>query len=464
MSKYKSELSENIVIGSLINNVNLILYMKDLKDYYFTIKVNRMLYLVIKKLFKSGSESIDIADIYAIVETNESYLKMLEEAGGLEYLEVLLSMGEDKTIDDIKPHIENIRQASFKNELEDLLTSMKINLDNSGSKPINSIYKEVEENMLELKSSYSTTDGLKLIGEDIDSLVEKLETQSQSGHSGFPFSIPLLNKFVTLERGELVVISGGTKSGKSLLTTHEVAYLCVKNKVPTLVLDSELSTKTFLTRLIASLTGYKINYIKNCEYLNNQVAHNKVKQAIQDIKDSKLIHKYIVGISESELLNEIKRVKLQHNICLVVYDYIKADTITNADQQERLQLSHITNFLKNDVCGDLNLAGLALCQTSIFNDGSGNKYKTFGSSGIIMYSSCTIYLVKKTQNEIDEDFGVEMGGNYKLFINFNRNGSQMIDDTQAINIVFDNARCSITQAQYQPQSLLDMIKEIDETS
>ena len=41
--KYKSELSENIVIGALINDINLILEMKDLKTNYFTVKVNKML-------------------------------------------------------------------------------------------------------------------------------------------------------------------------------------------------------------------------------------------------------------------------------------------------------------------------------------------------------------------------------------------------------------------------------------
>ena len=64
--KYKSELSENIIIGALINDINLILEMKDLKTEYFTIKVNKMLYVIIKRLFKAGSDSIDISDIVAI--------------------------------------------------------------------------------------------------------------------------------------------------------------------------------------------------------------------------------------------------------------------------------------------------------------------------------------------------------------------------------------------------------------
>ena len=117
--KYKSELSENIVIGALINDINLILEMKDLKTEYFTIKVNKMLYVIIKRLFKAGSDSIDISDIVAIIETDKKYERILDEAGGVELIDTLVALGEDKSADDIKPHIDNIIQSAFKNRLPD---------------------------------------------------------------------------------------------------------------------------------------------------------------------------------------------------------------------------------------------------------------------------------------------------------------------------------------------------------
>lgn len=459
MAKFKSELSENIVIGALLNNINLILNMNDLKVSYFQVKVNKMLFTVIKRLFKSGATSIEIPDVYAIVETNDKYMKILEDADGMDLIETLMTLGEGKSAEDIKPHIENIRQAAFKNEMNDSLTSLQLSIAESGNKPISAIYNEIENEMLNVKSKYATTEGLQLLGDNIDNIIEKMENKAKTGLVGFPFSIPLLNEFVQLERGELVVISGGTKSGKSLFTTHEVGYICVKNKVPTLILDSELSTDTFTTRLIASLTGYKVKYIKTGRYKENPEALARVSKAIQDIKDSKLIHKYIVGLSEGELLNEIKRVKIQHNISLVIYDYLKADTITNADQQERLQLSHLTNFLKNQVCGDLNLAGLCLCQTSPSSNGQDTEYRAFGSSGISMYSSGIIFLIKKSEQEIEDDMGVELGGNYKLYVQLNRNNIQMSSAKQGINIHFEHSKVKITQAQYQPVELLQLIEE-----
>ena len=457
--KYKSELSENIVIGALINDINLILEMKDLKTEYFTIKVNKMLYVIIKRLFKAGSDSIDISDIVAIIETDKKYERILDEAGGVELIDTLVALGEDKNADDIKPHIDNIIQSAFKNEMDDTLTSLQVSLAESGNKPINMIYNDFENHMLDVKGKYATSDKLTLVGENIDKIVQNMEEKAKTGLVGFPFSIPMLNEFVQLERKELVVISGGTKSGKSLFATHEIAYACIKNKVPTLILDSELSTDTFITRLIASLTGYKVRYIRTCKYKESPQATEKVEQAIKDIKEAKLIHKYIVGFSEAELLNEIKRVKIQYGISLVVYDYLKADTITNEGQQERLQLAHLTNMLKNQVCGDMNLAGLCLCQTSPTSGTTEQGYRAFGSSGIEMFSSTTIYLIRKTDEEIEDDLGIEKGGNYKLFIQRNRNNMQMTNIKQAININFDLSRVQVTQAKYQSEELLNLLEE-----
>ena len=213
MSVFKSEFSENIVIGALINDINLILEMKDLKSKYFTSQVNKMLYIVIKKLYKAGSENIDQSDIYALIETNERYEKVFEDAGGLEYLDVLCDMGEDKTIDDLRPHIDNIVQAAFRTELSDSLIGLQETIALSSNKSIKNIYKDVEGEMLQLKNKYATSDGLELVSNNLDSYLQVIDRQANKEFVGYPTFSPLLNKFVCYEKGECVIVSGLAKTG-----------------------------------------------------------------------------------------------------------------------------------------------------------------------------------------------------------------------------------------------------------
>lgn len=459
MNVFKSEFSENIVIGALINDINLILEMKDLKSKYFTSQVNKMLYIVIKKLYKAGSKNIDQSDIYALIETNDRYEKVFEDAGGLEYLDVLCDMGEDKTIDDLRPHIDNIVQAAFRTELNDSLIGLQETIALSSNKSIKNIYKDVEGEMLQLKNKYATSDGLELVSNNLDSYLQVIDRQANKEFVGYPTFSPLLNKFVCYEKGECVIVSGLAKTGKSMYVINEVYNLCIRNHVPMIVLDTELSTPFFLTRLIARITNLPIRYIKSGKYKENSNALMAYEKAVEMIRQAPLVHKFIVGMSEEELTNEVKRMKIQMNAQILVYDYIKTDISSNEDTAERLQMAHRVNWLKDTIAGDLNLSVIALTQTAPFSE----DLRTFGSNSITMYCSTIMYLVKKNKDEYEEDLN-ELGGNYKIVITNNRNGKQFDNyksDGHGINILFNHGTCRLEEAKYQHDSIIELSKEDD---
>lgn len=456
MAIYKSEISENIVIGALINDINIVLEMKDLKVEYFTNKVNKMLFTVIKRLFKAGSENIDIADIYALIESDKKSLKLLNDNGGMELLEILQSMGEDKPIEDIKVHIENIRKSAFKNELSDTLTSLQGNIAMSGSKTISGIYNDIEKEILSLKGKYSSTNHMELIGNRMDGIMTELDREANKDFSGYPTGFPLLDKYVTYEKGEMVVISAPAKFGKSQYVVDLVYRLCICNKVPIAVIDSELSDRFFIVRLIARITNLPFKYIKNGKYKDEEWASKKVQDAIEKIKSSPLMHEYYVGWTKDEIKLELKRMKIQHNLQIVVWDYLKINNIEE-NQQERIELAMLTNFLKNEIGGDLNVAVVALAQTSDYSKSEGGL-RIFGSNQIKQYCSTVIYMVKKTNQQVENDFG-ELGGNMYMFIKENRNGSQMTDESIGINFNFNSSRAKFEQAQYQHEEIENLVQD-----
>lgn len=456
MATYKAEISENIVIGALMNDINLILEMTHLKVEYFTSKVNKMLFTVIKRLFKAGSESIDIADVYALVESDKKTLKLLNDNGGMELLEILHTMGEDKSIDDVKVHVENIRKSAFKNELSDTLTSLQGNIAASGSKSIGGIYNDIEKEILSLKGKYSSTNHMELIGNRMDSIMAELDREANKTFSGFPTGFPLLDKYVTYEKGEMVVISAPAKFGKSQYVVDLVYRLCICQKVPIAVIDSELSDRFFTVRLIARITNLPFKYIKNGQYKDEDWAYKKVQDAIKLIKEAPLMHEYFVGWTKEEIKLELKRMKIQHNLQIVVWDYLKINNIEE-NQQERIELAMLTNFLKNEIGGDLNVAVVALAQTSDYSKSEGGL-RIFGSNQIKQYCSTVIYMVRKTKDQVANDYG-DLGGSMYMFIKENRNGQQMTDESIGINFTFDTSRAKFEQAQYQHEEIIQLVQD-----
>lgn len=457
MAKLLSSISsESIVLGGLINHLDWIIEVSDLKVDYFSIDVNKIIYSVLKRLYKNGSTTCDIVDIYAVVETNSGHLKQLESYGGVDYIETLSELAEDKELGDIKSHAKTIIDCSYKNELNQTLVGLTNYVETNSDKPKEVIAKEVEGELLDLKGKYGSSGGLQVIGDDVDKYIKTLDVEGQRDFCGYPTFSPMLNKFVSYERGEMVVYSGKLKSGKSQLVVNEVYRLCIKCGVPVAILDTELSTRFFILRLIARITGYNMKYIKTGKYKENPKAVEKFKEAVELIRKAPLVHKYVFDMSQEDIFSELKKLKIQMNLQIVFFDYIKANVESTGDLQERLQMASMTNFLKNRVAGELNVAVVALAQTNPSVDGS---LRIFGSSQVAMFASTIIYLVRKSKEQYVRDMN-ELGGNYYLFVKENRNGAQFSDDEDfGINIDFNLSNCTMKEASYQNDIIKQMIEE-----
>lgn len=457
MAKLLSSISsESIVLGGLINHLDWIIEVSDLKVDYFSIDVNKIIYSVLKRLYKNGSTTCDIVDIYAVVETNSGHLKQLESYGGVDYIETLSELAEDKELGDIKSHAKTIIDCSYKNELNQTLVGLTNYVETNSDKPKEVIAKEVEGELLNLKGKYGSNGGLQVIGDDVDKYIKTLDVEGQRDFCGYPTFSPMLNKFVSYERGEMVVYSGKLKSGKSQLVVNEVYRLCIKGGVPVAILDTELSTRFFILRLIARITGYNMKYIKTGKYKENPKAVEKFKEAVELIRKAPLVHKYVFDMSQEDIFSELKKLKIQMNLQIVFFDYIKANVESTGDLQERLQMASMTNFLKNRVAGELNVAVVALAQTNPSVDGS---LRIFGSSQVAMFASTIIYLVRKSKEQYVRDMN-ELGGNYYLFVKENRNGAQFSDDEDfGINIDFNLSNCTMKEASYQNDIIKQMIEE-----
>lgn len=461
MSKLLTSLSsESLVLGGLINNLNWILEFTDLKADYFSADVNKIIFVALKKLYKNGATSCEIIDIYAIIETNTSYLEKLEECGGLEYLQTLSLLAEGKDMDDISAHVKIVIDCAYKNELTQTLVGLTGFVENHTDKSKEQVSKVVEGQLLELKGKYGGIKKAEMLCDKMDKIVESLDRDTQSGYNGIPTSIPLLNKFCTYQRGEMIVVGGLAKFGKSQFVVDQAYWLAIKNKIPVMILDTELSTKKFVSRMLARITGYSFGFIATGKYKQYEQCVRKVNKAIQELKEAPITHTYIVDWGYQDIVDEVKRMKIQHNIQVLFYDYLKVEEVGGA-VKEADQLGNLTNLLKNRVAGDLDVAVVALAQTSDYSKME-NGLRLANSQKIKNYASTVIYLSDKTSDEAEESYG-ELGGNVTLFISHNRNGSQMPSDKQSmgINLNFNKKNATISQAEYQFPEIIELSKEED---
>lgn len=453
--------SENILLGAIINDLYGIVKLPKIESDYFSTDLNKVIFLALKKLFKDGCKKAEITDIYAVLETCQSAKDEIDKAGGLEYLDDLKTMGEDKSEEEMLFHANRIISYSYKDAMYNSLEAMKQLISSNMEMPIKTLNIKVEDMLASLKTKYAGLNRIERLGSRMDKILDEIERERTAEAFGFPTFSPVLNKFVRYEKGELLIVSAKAKSGKSQWIVNELYNLCIIPEVPVpiLILDTELDDKMILIRLLARITGFTFGYIKSGKYKRNPAHKKRYEKAVEIIRQAPIFHEYIVGWSNSEILNEVKRLKIQENIQILFYDYLK---IENAGEgiAEHQQLGNLTNFLKNDVAGALKIAVCAFAQQSDYSD---RGIRIANSEKIKNYASTVVFLLQKTGEQIGTSFN-DRGGNYYIFVAFNRNGPQMDMDKCdiGINIEFQKYNATMKDAEVQDQSILDLLDEYDD--
>ena len=432
--------AESGVIATLIFNPEFILHSEYLKPCHFYNKENACIYWAINELYTSGVDNIDAFNLITMLNSNAAVKNTIEKfnIANIQELVELSRHVSRNTLDEYKILVNKVVTLSFKRELYLSLQGLE-KLCFNDKYELGDLNTRVYDKLNKLSQEYIVSNDIATLGDQIDRLWEETKKRQHGGELfGIPSKFELQNKFSPYDVGELVILAAPRKTGKSMYMMNE-CYHKVKNKVPTLYLDTEMSSRNFMERLVAHIAQVPVFRIKSGNYSASEEI--LINEAINMIKEAPLVHLYNPSWTNDKIYTTCKILQYKMNLQFVVYDYLKSDATDSSGQYN--DLGNKTNFLKNDIAGGLGLSVLAGAQLNR-KDEIGDSYK------IEQYASTVLNLIPKTSEEIMRD-GEECG-NYKLFVKLNRNGEQMSDpEVEYIDLVFNGNLATIEQAKEQHQ-------------
>lgn len=431
--------AEAAVIATLVYHPVFILHSDYLKPGYFYNIENGCIYWAIQELYKAGVDTIDALNISNMLNSNKTVKRKIEEYN-LTDLQEFISMAQyaaRHTLEEYKLLVNSIVEKSFKRELAKLAGEIQSDCYNSdmGLSKLNQI---VNNKLSDLTEKYITGEEIKTLGEQIDLIWDKIENQDVSRR--LPSKYKAFNEYFSYEPGELILLTARYKTGKSVFCLNETCHM-LRAGVPTLYVDTELSTETFTKRLISHVTGIPFKTIQNRTY--NKEQEELIKKCINWVHGLPFTHIYLPDSNMDEIYSICKILKYKMDLQFFVYDYIKSynsEAYTNS-----AILGQMADFLKNKIAGELDLAVLSAAQLNR-NDMIAN------SDNIAKAISTGIYWRFKTAEEIKKDGGLD-AGNVMAYININRNGPQT-DEDEAIYFNFDGDHQRITEAKLQKKDLV----------
>lgn len=430
--------AEAAVIASLVVSPELSFQYEDLKPRMFSDTTNQLLYYALCELAKKNAKAVDRINIRSILNAHISTEKLARDI-------------TDKDIDDIlsyspslaRASVEEYRQVAmvvkdkaFRRETLKKLKSCEALCFNGEDKDIRStIYSALDD----VIQKFGPSEKMQTIGEMIDGILAEIEEDQKEG-SYIPFYIPQLNDYCRIERTQTVVFAALQKRGKSIWLTDNMIYLA-KQGLKCLYIDTELSDKEFIMRMLAHLTQIEYRRIHDGDL--SQEEKERIKDAVKWIKnDSKIVHKYIPVVSDAEILSYVIKMKNTYGLDVVILDYLKANGQYALDAyQNSAALGKTLDLMKNEVAGKMNLYTLVNVQAA-------GEFTVAKSKDIARNCSTLIYINRKTPEEIANDGGIRYG-NMKFTVIDNRSGRVMSED-EYISVLLDGDRCTFKACE-QPQ-------------
>jgi replicative DNA helicase len=434
--------SEAGIIASLIVNPDFILYSEDLKPNHFYDITNGCLYWAINELYKVGITNIDSYNLFNIINTNKSVKRQIESQFNTEGLNEVISLASTLargTMEEYKKLSKNVISLAFRRQiLKDLQSCETLCFKDEFT--TKELHKNIAETLDRTSLDFLSLDEILQYSDIVEELWQQtLSRQGNSGICGYPSKFPTLNKYCTYEQGELIMVCGHRKEGKSMVCLNELVDK-LQRDVGCLYIDTEMSTRLFNERLLCHLAKIPMKDLKNGNYDEN--GKKRIREAIDWLKTRNFVHVYTPSWTKDQLYILAKKLKRQNNMSFFIMDYIKSKGGTDSSAVYN-ELGDTVNFIKNEILGELNLSGLAAAQ---LNRGGeiGDSYK------IEQYASTVLLLLRKKPDQIIND-GPECG-NYKLHVKLNRLGDQMSDiDRDYIDLNFEGNIASFEEAkQHDP--------------
>lgn len=426
------------VVATLVKHPEFIFYTENLLPSHFTDRQNRAVFVAIQNLAQQGISRIDAFNILSSLESMEgtrSYREELTIEGLQEMIEMSDVLGRD-TPEEYKMVANNVIDAAMRRDiLRRLKECEKLCYDRGEEGIEEKIYRELDDVMVE----YSSTDDIPAYSDVVDDCWAEIQHRQHDGYAGIPFPFETLNKFATIERGELFVFAAEQKQGKSMMLLTCLVDLLRKDQA-VLYLDSELNTRLFTARMLAHLTQIEFSRINSGNYSIEE--SKKISEAIDWLKTRKLTHIYIPMFDVQTIYTSVKRVSHTQGLDVLIVDYLKGSSSGDA-YESYAELGRFADLIKNKIAGQMNVAAIAAAQAT-------STGKVADSAKIARSASTVAFITEKTSEEMQTD-GPQCG-NKKLRIAFNRNGPQH-SDGDYIDLRFLGNFCRYEEAeQHVPTS------------
>jgi replicative DNA helicase len=351
------EAEMSILGGILIDNdaINRVLEMLLPEDFYRESH---------RKIFQAMMKLSDLREPCDLITMTDILKKAgeLEEIGGAAYLATLVDYVP--TAANIAYYCKMVKEKSTNRKLISVATEI-VSRGYDEQADVEELLDIAQKEIYEISENKSRPQyvPVQAIIKDAMNILKNLYDQKEHV-TGVPTGyIDLDHKTAGFQPGNLVIIAARPSMGKTTLALNIAEYASAnphnKKKTPTVIFSLEMGKEELVMRFLASIARVDFGRMRTGHFHDSDWP--RLAQAAGIIHNAKIFIDDSPSISVLELRSKARRLKSEHDIGLVIVDYLQLMRGGANPESRQQEISEISRALKA-LAKELNVPVVALSQ------------------------------------------------------------------------------------------------------
>lgn len=347
------EAEVSVLGGVLLENeaLNRVLEVVNEGDFYR--EAHRQIFSALLHLYERN-EPADLITLSEVLKKRDA----LEEVGGIEYLNFLVN--SVPTAANIAYYAKIIKEKSILRKLINRATEI-INLGFGDAGDVDESLDRAERLIFEISedrvrpSFFPIKDIIKASFKTIENLYEKKQLIT-----GVPTGFTKLDDLTSgLQPSDLIIVAGRPSMGKTALALNITQHAAIEDGIPSAIFSLEMSKEQLALRLLCSEAKVDAHRLRG-GFLS-ETDWPKLTRAAGSLSEAPIFIDDTPGLTVLEMRAKSRRLKAEHNLGLVVVDYLQLMRGRANSETREQEISDISRSLKA-LAKELRLPVIALSQ------------------------------------------------------------------------------------------------------
>ena len=348
--------AEQAVIGSMIMDRDAIIAASEIltpEDFY-----QKQFGLIFEALVELCNEGKP-ADL-VVLQDRLKEKNAPSEISNLEYVRELLRNTE--TASNIEYYAGIVKEKSTLRKL--IRTTEGIaNTCYRADSGIEQILESAEKDMFDILQNNSPSDYTPINEIAVEQLRRIAQAaKNKGGITGVPTGFYALDYMTAgLQPSDFVLVAARPSMGKTAFVLNIAQHVAVSQRMPVLIFSLEMSQGQLFNRLLSLESKVNSQNIRTGRLTEDE--WNRIGEGADTVGSSPIYIDDTPGITVGELRSKCRRHKLEHNIKLVIIDYLQLMTSKGRSEGRQQEVSEISRSLKA-LARELDVPVVALSQLS----------------------------------------------------------------------------------------------------